>query len=270
MNQDISLWSPVIIASLASPHTCQQERHYTVGPFYKRVEDIKVKIRNPRTEQQGKSLETRMKLEIIVLLEHSDGRTVLISRPEIIKERLSFGEFDQLARLDEGEVGYITQIQDLNWDGKMQNNEIIITYSLSYKVFAVREQVVRLYAEDEVKSSDLEESHDPKETKEEILGEDKSNGNWKHKLFLYERDMLSLKHAIKKAEERNAVLSRELNGTQKLVQTLQDAVTHKDLLICSYENQQNRAREKILPLFNRGDEEFKLGQRIKRMFMISL
>ncbi len=268
MNQDISLWTSVIIASLKMPRTSQQERHFTVSPFYKRVEDIKVRIRNPRTEQQGKSLETRMNLEIIVLLEETDGRTVLISRPEIVKERVSFGEFDRLPQLEEGEVEYITQIQDLNWDGELQDNEIVINYSLSYMIFAVREQMVRLFAEDEVKSSDLKPSLDLQETLEETSGEEKFRDDIKHQLFLYERDMLSLQRAIKKTEERNAVLNRELNGTQILVQTLREAITRKDLLICHYENQTYPAGGKPLP--DMIGAQPKLGQRLRRMFMSSL
>ena len=268
MNQDISLWTSVIIASLKTPRTSQQERHLTVSSFYNRVEDIKVRIRNPRTEQQGKSLETRMNLEIIVLLEETDGRTVLISRPEIIKERVSFGEFDRLPQLEEGEVEYITQIQDLNWDGELQDNKIVIKFSLSYMIFAVREQMVRLYAEDEVKSSDLKPSLDLQETLEETSGEEKVRDDIKHKLFLYERDMLSLQRAIKKTEERNAVLNRELNGTQKLVQTLRDAITRKDLLICHYENQTYSVGSKAQPAMI--EAEPKLGQRLRRMFMSSL
>lgn len=270
MNKDISLWSPVIIASLTVPRTCQQERHLTVSPFYKHVDDIKVRIRKPSTEQQGKSLETRMNLEIIILLEESDGRTVLISRPEIIKERLSFAEFDRLPQPGEGEVAYITQIQDLNWNGELQDNEIIISYSLSYMIFAVREQVVRLYAEDEVKNNDLEQSSYLQNVNEEIAEENQVNENLKHKLFLYERDMLSLQRAIKKTEERNAVLNRELNGTQKIVQTLRDAVTRKDLLICHYENQLYSPGQKFKPLPAMNGAEPKLGQRLRRMFMSSL
>lgn len=270
MNQDISLWSPVIIASLTVPRTCQQERHFTVSPFYRRVDDIKVRIRKPCTEQQGKSLETRMNLEIIVLLEEADGRTVLISRPEIIKERLNFEEFDRFPLPAEGEVAYITQIQDLTWNGDLQDNEIIINYSISYMIFAVREQVVRLYAEDEAKNTDLEQSHDLQEVKAEPAEEEKVNENLKHKLFLYERDMLSLQRAIKKTEERNAVLNRELNGTQKLVQTLREAVTRKDLLICHYENQPYSPGQKLKPLPAMSGIEPKLGQRLRRMFMSSL
>jgi len=267
MTQDISLWSPVIIASLAVPRTCQQERYFAVSPYYKRVDDIKVRIRNPQTEQLGKSLETRMNLEIIVVLEESDGRTVLISRPEIIKERLSFAEFDRLPQSGEGEVGYITRIQDLNWNGELRDNQIIINYSVSYMVFVVQEQVVRLYAEEEMHNTDPAQSHDLQAVDKETAPEDKLNDKLIHKLYRYERDILGLQRAIKKTEERNALLNRELNGTQKLVQTLRDAVTRKDLLICHYENQPYSPGQKIKPLPEMNGAEPKLGQRLRRMFM---
>lgn len=270
MNQDISLWSPVIIAALTAPRTCRQERHLTVSPFYKRVDDVKVRIRNPQTERQGKSLETRMNLEIVALLEESDGRTVLISRPEIIKERLSFEEFDRIPLPEEGEVAYITQIQDLNWTEDLQDDEIIVKFTVSYLIFAVREQVVRLHAEEEVNNSDSEQPHNLQQVPDEIREEEKVNEKLTHKLFLYERDMISLQRAIKKTEERNAILNRELNGTQKLVETLREAVTRKDLLICHYENQPYSPGRKIKPLPDMSGAESNLGKRLRRMFMSAL
>lgn len=267
MKQDISLWSPVIIASLSVPHKCRQESRYPVGPLYKRLEDIKIKIRDARTEPKGKSLETRVKLEIIILLEDLDGKMALFSRPEIIKQQLSLGELDQPVRVDEEEPGYITRIHDLSWDGGLQDNDVIINYSLSYIIFAVREQVVKLYAEDEIDYSRVERDCDRQAYRGEAAAENESDENWKKKIFLYERDILSLQHAVKKAEERNAVLNRELTGTQQLLHKLQDAVTRKDLLISHYENHSaiQERKNKPLPAFTNT-----VGQRLKRMFISCL
>ena len=268
MNQDIALWSPVIIASLKSPRSCQQERRYRYDPMIRRIDDIKIKVRNLRAERKGKAMEVWISLEIITVVDDSNGHTQLIDRKETIKERLPFQEFDSPIELDE-EVGYIIQIKDLNWDGETQGNEVVITYFLNYMVFAVREQVVTLQTDNERKTGD-EEEIDFNDIEIEIEQVRNDKEILKHKLFLYERDIMSLRRAIEKAEVKNTALSKELNGTRELVQKLREAITRKDLLICSYENHQPNTGEKTLPLPAWGGGEIKLGDRIKRMFMNSL
>jgi hypothetical protein len=277
VKQDICLWSPVIVASLATPRICQRKSRFRTDQIFKRMEDIKVKIKNPRAEWQGKILEVRMNLEIIALLEDQTGHTQLISRQEIIKDRVVLREFDRPLEQEKDAV-FIVQIQDLKWDGDLQGNELIISYSLSYMLFAAREQVVKLYSDEEMEFSNEEQENDwqgietgiDTEIDTEIDRVRNDNEILHRKLFLYERDLMSLQRGIKKVESRNVALSLELNGTREREKKLRDAITRKDLLICRYENPQNEARKKLLPLPSMGDEEFKLGQRIKRMFMNSL
>jgi len=271
VTQDIRLWSPVIIASLAAPRVCQRESRFGTDQIVKRMEDIRVKTKNPRAAWQGKILEARVTLEIIALLEDRAGHTQLISRQEIIKDRVAIEEFDRPFE-PEKDVGFIIQIQDLKWDGEMQGNELIISYSLSYVIFAVREQVVKLYADEEMEFSSEEQENDLQgmEMEMEIDRVRNDNERLSHKLYLYERDLMSLQRGIKKAEDRNIALSSELSGARELVGKLRDAITRKDLLICRYENPQNETRKKILPLLATGEEEYKLGQRIRRMLINSL
>lgn len=268
MNQDISLWTPVVEGSLTTPHICRKECNVAVGRSCQRIEDIKVRILNMQTEQHGKHLETIIRLETVVLLEDYDGRTVLVSRPDTIQERLSFAEFDRTPPATEQEIGYITKMKELHWDGDQQAENVIINYCLSYMVFAVREQMVRLYAENELKDMGTEPDQALQVPEWETAPLERTNEALRHRLFLYEKDILGLRRAIKKTEERNAMLSRELSGVQKLVQTLRDAVTRKDLLICQYENQGRTAEDKYFPGIS--GLEPKLGQRLKRMFMGSL
>ncbi|MEA4924779.1 MAG: hypothetical protein VB084_05645 [Syntrophomonadaceae bacterium] len=268
MNRDISLWTPVVVSSLTAPHICSKKCNFTVGPFYKRIEDIKVRIRNIQTEKHGKYLEIITKLETVILLEDMDGRTVLISRPETIKERLGFEEFDRMPQAMEPEISYITKIQKLNWDADHHDNEVNLNYFINYMILAVREQLVRLYPENEFNEAGIEPVQVTEAPLPEVNRLEKINEDLKHKLFLYEKDMLGLKRAIKKTEEQNAMLHRELSGVQQLVQTLRDAVTRKDLLICQYENRAHLAADKPLPGIN--GIEPKLGQLLKRMFMGAL
>jgi hypothetical protein len=266
VKQDICLWSPVIVASLATPRICQRESRFRTDQIFKRIEDIKVKIKNHRAEWQDKILAARINLEIIALLEDQGGYTQLISHQETIKDHVAIGEFDRPLKQEKDAV-FIVQIQDLKWDGDLQGNELIISYYLSYVLFVAREQVVKLYSDEEMEFSNEEQENDCQGIGTEIDRVCNDNETLHRQLFLYERDLMSLQQGIKKVENRNVALSLELKGTRELVEKLREAITRKDLLICRYENPQNEARKKMLSLPPRGDEEFKLGQRIKRMFI---
>ncbi len=269
MKQDILLWSPVIVNSLSTPRTCQQVRHYRVDTICNRVDDIKIKTIQLRAERRGKILEARIQLQIVALLEDFSGHSRLFSRPELIKERLAWQEFDKPPQ-QAADIKYIIQIQELKCDAELQGNEIIISYLLSYMLWAVQEQVVKLLAEEEPMNDNLEQINKfpPAEAEVEMIRN--QNGALNRKLFLYEKDLISLQRGIKKAEERNAQLCRELSGTQATVQQLREAVTRKDLLICSYENHLPMGLPKNTPSAAMAPAEFTLGQRIKRILMNTL
>jgi hypothetical protein len=269
VTQDIRLWSSVIVASLAAPRICQRESRFGIEQIFKRIDDIKVKLKKYRTERQGKIVVVRIYLEIIGLMEDQEGHTQLISRQEIIKDRIDINEFDQSLEQEKDAV-FIIQNQDLRWDGELQRNELIISYSLSYVMFAAREQVVKLYADEEMEFSNGDKENNLQGIELEIDRIRNDNERLNRKLFSYERDLMSLQRGIKKAENRNVALSSELSGAREMVEKLRDAITRKDLLICTYEKSQNENPQKILPLLTVGNEEFKLGQRIRKMLMNSL
>jgi len=263
------IWSPVIIASLAAPHVSRQEYRYKSDQMLKRIEDIKVKIKNPRAERQGKMVEARIKLEIIALVEDYQGRTQVINRPETIKERVPLTDFDGYPGQD-GESTYIVQVSDLKWDAEMENNELNVSCSLQYLILAAREQIVVLNRDENPEDSQgkADDEHLDLQLEIERLRHDKHI--MAHKLFLYERDLLSLQRGIRKAETRNAAISKELGGYQEMVEKLRAAITRKDLIICSYENSHPETPARVLPFPSRGDVDNNLGQRIKRMFLNSL
>ncbi len=276
MTQDISLWSPVVLASLASPRVCQRESRFGTDHLFKRLDDIKLKLKNPRTEWQGKALEARLHLEIIALLEDQAGYTQLISRQEIIRERIAPGDFDQSIESINDAV-FVIQVQELKWDGEMQGNELVLRYSIKYMILAVQEQVVKLYSDEEVQYNSNGDQGDSSSPEIEIANQlaleidrvRNDNEKLNRKLFLYERDLMSLQRGIKKAESRNVALSSELSGARELVEKLRTAITRKDLQICTYENPPSEAK-KVLPFPGLSNEEFKLGQKIKRILMNNL
>jgi hypothetical protein len=263
VNQNISLWSQVILASLLVPRNFQQESRYRNSEMVKRIEDIKVRIKHPRAQRQGRGVEARFNLEIIALVEDFQGRSQVFSRQEVIKDRLELGDFDHPLEADK-ELNYIVQIHDLKWDGEMKGQELIINYDFSYMLYSAQEQVVKLFADEEMR---IIEQEDLREMETEIDRVRNDNELLNRKLFLYERDITSLRRGIKKVEDRNTFLKRELNGYQELIENLREAITRKDLLICNYENHKNGAHAKIFPMFTSGAEESTVGKSIKRMFL---
>ena len=276
MSQDISLWSPVVLASLSSPRSCQRESRFGTDQMFARLDDIKVKLKNPRAEWQGKILEARVNLHIIALLEDQAGYTQLVSRQEIIRERIAPSEFDNSIEPERDAV-FVTQIQELKWNGEMQGNELVLRYSIRYMILAVQEQVVKLFTDEELQYSsngEPEDSLPPMEMVTELEMEidrvRNDNERLNRQLFLYERDLMSLQRGIKKVENRNVALSLELSGARELVEKLRTAITRKDLQICTYENFQPGVSKKLLPFPGLSNEEFKLGEKIKRMLMNNL
>lgn len=263
------IWSPVIVARLAVPHFCQQEYRYKSDQMLKRIEDIKVKMKNSRAERQGKMVEARIKLETITLTEDHQGHTQVIKRQETIQERVPIADFD--APLDqEGDIFYIVQVMDLKWDAEMEKDELSVSCSFQYLILVVQEQVVALNRDENPEDSQGEPENEPKDLKLEIDRVRHDNHELAHKLFLYERDLLSLQRGIRKVEKRNAALSKELGGYQEIVEKLRAAITRKDLIISSYENPRSKTPARVLPFPSRGDVDNHLGQRIKRLFLNSL
>lgn len=269
MMANTCIWSPVVVASLAVPHSCQQEYRYKSDQIIKCIEDVKVKIKNPQAQRQGKVVEARMKLEIITLLEDYQGCTQVINRQETIKERVPLTDFDSQPD-QEGESTYIVQITNLKWDAEMERNELSVSCSIQYLLLATRDQIVTLNRNEKPEDSQEEPENELLDLKMEIDRMRQDNHVLAHKLFLYERDLVSLQRGIRKVENRNAALSKELGGYQEMVEKLRVAITRKDLIISNYENPRPETSARVLAFPSRDDVNNNLGQKIKRMFLNSL
>lgn len=261
MAEDISLWTHVIVAHLPVPHTCRQACSFSLDIDFNRIDDIRVKTKHWEATRRSKYVEASIMLEIIVLFEDSQHNTSIISQPYLIKERIDWAEVDKESLTKD--VSYVLQIEDFKWDADLINNEIVVKFTVTYTVNEIREQAVRLHMGSQ--AADEQESHADRAAIE-LRKMQSVNDNLMRRLGYYQKDVLSLQHGIKKVEERNAQLNRELNGTREKVQQLQEAITRKDLMISKYKlcSPLNQQSEKLI---SSSEGDLKIGQRLKRLLL---
>ncbi len=265
MENDISLWTPVVIAQLPFPKTCRQIYRIKLEAGYKRIDDIRVKIRHCQANRQSKYLEASIEIEIIVLYEDGHGNTRIFCRQVVIKERMDWPSIDK--KLVTSDVKYILQLKDLHWDTEFIRDEIAVEITAAYMINVVREQVVKLNLQSKV----------PEERQMAIYGSNQEdidriqseNEVLVRRIGCYQKDVASLQHGIRKVEERNAQLHRELDQTRERIQQLQETITRKELLLSKYKIKTSPSPSSIKQ--NRSsDGDTKIGQRLKRLLLSCL
>ncbi len=265
MAQDISLWSPVVIDCLHQARTFQRECRCDLDERYIRIDDIRVKIRNALAGRQGKHVEAAIQLEAIVLVEDKNRHTGIVSRTINFRERVDWPERD-------GQMGhnhqarFILQVEDLDWNAEIVGHEIVIRYSIKFEVYAVRDQVVRIPLQAGFEQGVPAEDYRSLENVA-VDGIRDENEALHRRLRCYQSDMQSLRHGIKKAEERNARLRRELDGSREKVQQLQETLIRKEPLI-THHNQKPAIKESLkADRYYQKESETRWGQRIKKLLL---
>ncbi len=267
MAQACLIWSPVIIAELNNPQKVNEHLVYAVDDSFYSMEDIKVKTKNSEIIKQGKAIEANIVVDIICLLADSGGHMHLISKEEIIRQRVALSEFNKVLETDE-QIEFWLNVMNLDWEGEFSGGSIRITLFLDYVVIATRQQIVRLSLDEEgdVIKENISEVLEKLEKEIEKLEID--NLILRKKVFLYERNISSLKKGINKVEKRNAILDREVRRYQELEDVLQSQIKHKNNLDNSY------IKDPVDKAINQDKEEDKYplsqAKKIKKMFLESI
>ncbi|HZK86996.1 MAG TPA: hypothetical protein VFC40_03445 [Syntrophomonas sp.] len=212
MQENVTIWSSVIVAQLPDTRTCQQKREVMTSEKYRRIEDLKTRISARQVKVEGKSAEIKVNVESLTLLEDDQGNLHPYSRRDIIKERIPLALFDALPE-EYQELRYIVEIKDFYGDAVLQGKNLIIIYYLSYMLLATREQMVTLQpaaieADQRNAAPVIQPSHD--QTNPRLA----DNIILRRQLQLYETNLQSIKKSLQKAETNNSALSRELKGLQ--------------------------------------------------------
>lgn len=257
MYQGLAVWSPVIVAGLEHSRLYQCQSIYPLDNRYRRIENIKVRIKSHQAKVLGKSAELRVNLELICLLEDYRHQPCAIRKEEIFKDRVLLKEFKPVPD-NPLELNYIADIEDLSWDADLKEENLIISYNLAYNLLATREQIVPIQAADE-KSLDIEsEASLPDNGRLEQISME--NDKLRKQMYLYERDLGSLKRGLQKAQFHNNSMSKELNSYKQLVEELQEAVRRKEKIKYSPERVETLPAPPAPP-------ELSLGKRIKQIFL---
>ena len=276
MAQALSIWSRVILAELNKPQKIKQQSIFTLDSLYQSLEDVKIKLKNYYWCRQGQAVEAVIKLDVLLLLEERDGRMQLVRQEETLRDRIPFSHFDSnVEGLDkEKKIDFNGDIQNLAWQGDLMGNELYLTFMLEYMVVATREQVVKLSEQGEAELGSTGQDELLQDLEGAIVRMENENHELRRQIFLYERDISSLKKGIRKVENRNAFLNSESRQYQELSEKLQAAIREKEMRLKRYENpyyQSSLPNE--VPLAGQKEElldpGLSLGSRVKRMFMNS-
>lgn len=259
MQEKVSIWSSVVVARLPESRTCQHKREFTTAIRYKRILDLKTRISFQQAKIEGRSVELKIQAETLFIMEDEQGNLHPLSRRDAIKERIALADF--LPQLDNGqELCYVAEIIDFYGDMVMQGQNLIIIYCLTFKLLALREQMVTLQPEtiEEPVSVTLVQSEQVRS--DSLIAE---NINLRRQLRVYETNLLNLKKSLQKAESINAELKRQI----KLLQT----GTAPQKPAAEFErfkrNDQKNETSKIIPLHSLEERRQNMGRRIKEFFI---
>lgn len=266
LEKSCRIWSPVVYAELTEPGTWRGTFTYALEDPPGRMEEIKIKARQGIARLQGKHIEVEIDCEILTLLESPNGQMRLFSRREALKERLPRDAFSAWPKHPDQE--YVVNIHRLSWDGELKEKKIHINLLVYYVVLIIRYEIVKvpLEASDRISTGQLEVSELLNQLRSEIIQAEAEKMELKRKLYRYEKDILSLKKGISRAEGRNLILNEELSRNRQIIEELKTGRYNVD-----------RRRERRRPHYSekapgypawaqKHDESVSLGGLIKRLF----
>lgn len=259
MHQDLAIWCPVVITSLAAPRTFRHNSHYQMTDNYRRIEDMKVRIKSIQSQAQGKYVETKVGVSCLCLLENEQGRPCSIKREEVLVDRVPLRNFNPLAD-GQQELFYIHDICNFSWDAELNGNTIHISFELSYKLMGTKKQMVFVSASLKQAEATINAKTDLPQEFKPIHTSAEENLRLRRQVHFYETNLTSLKRAVQKAEKDNSALNIELKNYKDRVEELQVAINEKERIIHGYTNhcpRENANTKPRSPEFNKLTHRFK-------------
>ena len=260
MQEKVTIWSSVIVAQLPEARICQQKSEFATSIKYRRIEELKTRISARQVKVEGKSVEIKVHVETLFILEDGHGNLHPYSRRDVIKERIPLAHF-ALSPDDCQDLSYIAEIRDFYGDAVLEGKNLVIIYYMAYMLLATREQMVTLQLESIEASQQntvplIQSNHIQNEP---LLAE---NIFLRRQLKLYETNLLSIKKSLQKAESYNAALSRELKilRSGKAVET----PTGKD---ARPGGSGQRETARVIPIPTLEERRHQMGKRIKEFFI---
>mgnify|MGYP000892591470 CR=1 FL=1 len=143
MQQELRIWSPVVVASWPGIRLFRMQACYPLNGEFEAIEYMRLKTGNTQVICHGKTVEVAIEVEILSLMKEAGGNSRLLNRKDTLRDRLPLQEFRPLVQ-SEQDVDFIIDIKKIDWDGNIREQEILVTYYIDYCIFGVKEQVVSL------------------------------------------------------------------------------------------------------------------------------
>lgn len=266
------IWSPVILSELAA-RPLQFYCTFQLDRVFHSIQDIRVGIQTMQAVFHNRNIAVNIQVDVVCLLQGIDGAE-LVHRDAQVEEWLPVGLFNSAVRLDK-KTHFVVDVPELTWEGELKDGTIIIKINLSYTIMATCYQVVELTSEpDQYPESPV------------ILGtihrleEDMRLLEWDReelhrKIVLYEKNIISLKNGIRKAENRNMTLNRELSQCLGLIEELRSQLVETKSKPASKDTKTLRKQEKQIvspTIFDHSSEDNAavqkdlLGSRVRHLF----
>lgn len=225
---NFDIWVPVIASSLLSYYEGEAPRNYPLHKDFKRIETLKIKVKDIETYRKGSLIEVILDLEILILLEDNSGKIEMFRTLERFRQKVASQEFNNEFDI-KGDYQYITEIKDLNVEGDLHHDRISITIRICFDIMVLQNRRVSLA--DEVKLNINEAKAVPPYQQKTENGEKvklqsnvnklrKENQDLLRQLSIYKKDLISLKRGIQKAEARSFGLKRENREYEKRIDDL--------------------------------------------------
>lgn len=220
MEKSYRLWSPVVCAELIEPRTWKGEFSYILEEAPGRMDEIKIKPRKYSARLQGKHVEVEIACEILTLLENPHGKMRLFTRRESLRERISKDAFT--AWPENPEIEFVVNLHKLSWDGELKERVIRLHIIIVYSVMITRNEIVKVPLESTVEKVIVPEDAQDllRQLQSEIIQAEAAKMELKRRIHIYEKDILSLKRGINRAEIRNLNLHEELSRNRKIIDEL--------------------------------------------------
>lgn len=280
MEDNLTIWSPVMLNRLKNNRRITDEKSYPVEIYYRAMEDLRIRVKERKIVALGTSVEARIKLDILCLLVDGEGHMQLFKREEVLNDRIPLQEFERTLNRDEP-VDYHLELKRVAWEGEVDGRDVRVTCFIDYTIIATREQLVRLRGEEPAEISGELVNDAMRQLETEIERIQNENADLKKQLFYHTSNISSLKQGLKKAEKRNAALTRENTTYQALLEKLRGERPALDRAVgfsSSDESFRGYTPERgDYKVFSAGDQDSSegrndpnglnlLGSRIKRLF----
>jgi hypothetical protein len=264
MDKPLLIWTPVISAQLKnrrikSTAFCSVEKN----PGH--ITDIKIKIRQCEARLQGTSVHIWFQLEYLCLMEGHQGEMLLITWTGECQDRITLTEFDSHGGRWE-KTDMKIDIIEHDGEGEVKEGEICLDFYIDYSVIASQDKIIEISPARQSETAVVSLKAALQKLEEEFIRVEGENGDLRRRLFIYERDISSLKRGLWKAENRNATLNREKKEHQALIEKL-SAITRNQ----GTDAGQTKGDHPLKAVDNRPalqpEELTRWGGRLKRMFM---